>query len=497
MDAPVAAIDVGSNSLRVAVIRAGCNGSLEVIEESRAVLRLIRDVQASGRLSERSITNVLDVLRDFQAIARGASAGRTIAVATSAVRDAANSEELVRRVREALGLDLHVVSGTDEARLAFLGSVHSLPVAHGIVVDVGGGSMELVRFEDRQPVAPWTLPLGAVRLTDRFLTSDPPTQQQVRALRKHVLEQIRKADVPPLESGDALVGTGGTIRNLAKVDRAQHAYPLPRLHGYTVTKARLRGASDLLRSRKLTARAAIPGLNEDRADTIVAGALVLQAVFDALKGREIVVSGQGLREGIAFSTCSDLLPPVSTVRDAAVGETLALFAPMHLSASKRRIRILDELQRAVGGEHLPPDFSNALQTAAALLDVGRSVDYYGRHRYTESILLTHGLSGFTHREQALVCAIIRQAAQERYDPLAYRPLMTNEDRPAIARASAILMAADEIQQRIPPDAPLGIRCSRTADRLEVSMDLPHPWQDAQLLKRFERAFGIGLVITGS
>lgn len=493
MEPPVAAIDVGSNSMRVAVIRADCHGYLEVVEESRAVPRLIRDVQADGELSLRSIELVLDVLRDFQAIARGAGAGGTVAVATAAVRDATNSDELVRRVRDAIGLDLQVVSGNEEARLAFLGAVHSLPATRGMVVDVGGGSMELIRFEDRQPRESWTLPLGAVRLTDRFLTDDPPTQQQVRALRKHVLDLIRKAGIPALEADDQLIGTGGTIRNLAKVDRARHPYPLPRMHGYVVTGARLRAASELLRSRKLTSRMAVAGLNEDRADTIVAGALVVQAALDALGGREIVVAGQGLREGIALSMCAETLPDIATVRATVIARAQALFAPDRAATAKRRACILAALRGAGGTTDDGAEMVEALSVAVALLDLGRSIDYYGRHRHTESLLLERGLSAFTHREQALICAIVRQAGQERYDPLAYRPLITAEDRPALARASALLAATDEIEQRISDPTPR-VQCARTEGDLVVSVELPYRWDGGQLRKRFMRAFGFGLVI---
>jgi exopolyphosphatase/guanosine-5'-triphosphate,3'-diphosphate pyrophosphatase len=494
METPIAAIDVGSNSMRVAVIRADCHGYLEVVEESRAVPRLIRDVQSNGELSRASMDRVIDVLRDFQVIAHGAGAAQTIAVATSAVRDATNSAELVERVREALDLELQVISGLEEARLAFLGAVHSLPVERGLVVDVGGGSMEVVRFEDRRPVASWTLQLGAVRLTDRFITSDPPTQQQVRALRKHVTEQIRKAGIPPLEAGDHVVGTGGTIRNLAKIDRAQHLYPLPRLHGYTVTQARLREVSALLRTSKLAQRIAMEGLNEDRADTIVAGALVVQAVLDALQAPAIVVAGQGLREGIVIRTCSDMLPDIATLRATVLARDIERFAPDRLNAAARRAAIIDVLRTVTGG---PDDLemTEALATAAAVLDFGRSIDYYGRHRHTENLLLARGLAGFTHREQALVCALIRQAGQERYDPVAYRPLVTVEDSAALARASTLLAAADEIEQRTRDDT--AIHVSRAEDELGVTVELPHDWDGGVLRRRFARSFGLNLVVNTS
>ncbi|MGE3857297.1 MAG: Ppx/GppA phosphatase family protein, partial [Dehalococcoidia bacterium] len=179
MPVPIAAIDVGSNSVRVAVMAVSPHGSLEVIEEARAVPRLIRDVAEHGEFTPETIANLMAVLADFRRLADAAGA-EVVAVATSAARDAANGPALVERIRTELGIDLRVISGDEEAGLAFLGATHSLPVTDGVVIDIGGGSMEVVRFQDRRAAQTWTLPLGAVRLTDRFLTSDPLVTSELR-----------------------------------------------------------------------------------------------------------------------------------------------------------------------------------------------------------------------------------------------------------------------------------------------------------------------------
>ena len=490
---PVAAIDVGSNSVRIAIVALDEAACLEVVEEASVTPRLIRDVQRNGRLSDTSIDEVVMILRDFQAIARGADADPLVAVATSAVRDAANSASLVARLHDDLNIRLRVVDGAEEARLAFLGSVHNLPVERGLVVDIGGGSMEVLRFEGRQPTESWTLPLGAVRLTAEFLRDDPPSPSQLRALRDHISKAIASAGIGTMPRGGVLVGTGGTARNVAKMDRARTKYPIARLHGYEVTRDDVRGIFDLVRTRTPAERRDIPGLNEDRADIIVAGALVLQTLVESTKANGLVISGQGLREGIALDARGGRLPSVPVLRQASLNRAVARFAPAYTNDAAARGAMVS-LLREVTGFDPGNQICDALRAAAILLDLGRDVDYYNRHRQTEALTLAYGLPGWSHRELAQICAIVRQADSEKYDPVsAYRPLLEAADRDSITGASAILALADEAQRRIAPHtaAPIWEVRDRTL-RADLKID-GAPL--ATLSARLERALGLKLVST--
>ncbi|MGE0228823.1 MAG: hypothetical protein AB7I38_14870 [Dehalococcoidia bacterium] len=496
METRIAAIDVGSNSMRIAVIDTDGRAALEVVQEARAVPRLIRDVRETGRLSPDTVTRAVDVLREFLAIARTAGATEIAAVATSAVRDAANAAEVVATVRARLGLDLCIVPGEEEARLAFLGALHSLPVTEGVLVDLGGGSAEVVSFRDRAPDTLATLQLGAVRLTDEFFTGDPPAASQLRALRKHIAREIARVGLSRLKGRARLVGTGGAIRNLAKIARVRYGYPLPHLHGYALTRVRLDEITSDLAAMTRSARVAVPGLNEDRADNIVAGALVIQALLDHLRVDEIVVSGQGLREGAAIAHLHGALVPIPELRAAAVDRALARFAPDTTAAAARRGIIAT---RAASALRRPEDdVTPLLPVAAALLDLGRGIDYYNRHRHTESIILARGLDGFTHREQALLGALVRGANSERYDPVAYAPLVTEDDRAPLACASTLLHLADELEQRLPPGAfHFGLTVDTAAAEATIEADLPPGWDPSPFRKRFARAFGLNLAITSA
>src|SRR5438270_12856360 len=212
-------IDIGSNSGRVMVARVREAAHLDVLGDARSSLRLVRDVAKGGQLSTETIERTLGILRGFVAVATCAGADRTVAVATAAVREASNGEAFIERTRQELGVAVEIADGAEEAQLGFLGAVHGLPIEHGIVLDVGGGSLQLVHFRDRRMLRSWSLKLGALRLSDRFLRSDPPSRGEMRALKAHVYEFLEQAGVSPLLPDERMVGTGGTVRNLAMVDR--------------------------------------------------------------------------------------------------------------------------------------------------------------------------------------------------------------------------------------------------------------------------------------
>jgi exopolyphosphatase/guanosine-5'-triphosphate,3'-diphosphate pyrophosphatase len=176
-DRPFAVVDIGSNSGRMIVFRLREGEHLDVVEDARAPLRLARELRDSDRLGTDAIDRVIDALRDFLAVAKGAGATRMIAVATSAVRDAADGAELVERAQR-LGIQLQTIDGDHEALLGFYGAVHDLPVTSGVTFDVGGGSAELTSFRSRRLLRSWSMPLGSLRMSDRYLDSDPPTDHE-------------------------------------------------------------------------------------------------------------------------------------------------------------------------------------------------------------------------------------------------------------------------------------------------------------------------------
>jgi exopolyphosphatase/guanosine-5'-triphosphate,3'-diphosphate pyrophosphatase len=490
---PVAVIDLGSNSGRVVVLRIAPQGHLEILADGRSPLRLARDLTSKPRLTEEAIDRVVAALKDFTAIAAGSSARRVFAVATSAVREAENADRLLQRVLREAGVEVAVIDGRQEARYSFLGAVYGVNADDGILLDIGGGSMEASSFHTRQLEGSWTLPLGGLRLSAQFLRSDPPADGELSDLRDHIRTTLVEANLPQLGASDRLVGTGGTIRNLAKIDRESGYYPIPRIHGYVLTRERVADISATLRSRRSARRRLTPGLNADRADSIVGGAFATLVTMQTLGADQLIVSGQGLREGVFYDELGSSLPPVERVRQASVAALAARFASWDEGRARRRKAIALALLEALQPEARRGSIER-LEHAATLLDIGRSIDFYRRHAHAADIVTESDLAGFSHRQLALLAAIIREAGEDGSVVRSYRPLLAPADRHAVSGPGAILALADEIERRMPPRAHQPVRCVVKKREVQVTAPLYDPYRQGILGKQFRRAFGRSLVI---
>jgi exopolyphosphatase/guanosine-5'-triphosphate,3'-diphosphate pyrophosphatase len=484
-DRPFAVLDVGSNSARMIVFRLREGEHLDVIEDARAPLRLARELRSDDELGSEAIDRTLEVLRDFRAVADGAGADRILAVATSAVRDAADGPELIGRAR-AEGVPLQVIDGDTEARLGFIGAVHDLPVTSGATLDVGGGSAEVSRFSNRRLERSWTFELGSLRVSDRFLRDDPPTQGQLRHLREFVSTTLRKARVPELALGEDLVGIGGTIRNLAKIDLQRSEHPLPLLHGYELSADHLEALVERMAGLSMKRRARVGGLNPDRADSVLGGAVVIHEIMRAFDADRVVVSSRGVREGLALGGEEAALPPPPWVRTISIATLSARFATWDPQAAERRTAFATRLH-----EGLDPEARDAVREmlvhAASVLDVGRAIDYYDRFEHAAMIVNAADLGGFTHEGIGILSAILRQADDDlRLGP--YRRLVAEEDRPAVLRAATVLALADELKRRIPPSEPAVISCTWHPSAFVVEGPLPRGWHPRGVGERFRRVF---------
>jgi exopolyphosphatase/guanosine-5'-triphosphate,3'-diphosphate pyrophosphatase len=493
-DRPFAVLDVGSNSARMIVFRLRAGEHLDVIEDARAPLRLARELHTDAELGPEAIERSLEALRDFRAVAEGAGADRILAVATSAVRDALDGHLLLERARE-IGVPLQIIDGDTEARLGFLGAVHDLPVTSGATLDVGGGSAEVSRFHDRRLDRTWMFELGSLRVSDRFLDEDPPTASQLKRLRKHVGETLAEADIDGLRSNDVLVGIGGTVRNLAKIDMHRTEHPLSLLHGYELPADRLEVILDDLASKTMKRRARMAGLNPDRADSVIGGAVVLLEVMSALHGEGIVVSSRGVREGLALGGPDATVPPPRWVRTISIATLSARFATWDGNAAERRTMIATRLH-----DSLDPEARDAIREmlvhASTVLDIGRAIDYYDRFEHAAMIVTSADLGGFTHGSLGILSAILRQADDDiRLGP--YRRLIEGGDRSAVLRAATVLALADELKRRIPRERAASIACTWHPAAFVVQGPFPAGWRPRAVADRFRQVFGRQLHVRSS
>lgn len=490
----IGVVDIGSNSGRLVVYDQYESGYLNIVEDARVPLRLASDLHNDGSLGQAALELTVDALREFQSIAEGAGAERVIIVGTAAMREATNGEQFLETVRAACGMGIEIIDGHTEAKYSFLGAIHGLPVWNGYVLDIGGGSLELTRFRDRRDIASWTFPLGALRTTSEFLKGDPPTRKEIRRLERYVSRTFAEQRIPPAENGDILVGTGGTIRNIAKIDRKQRRSPIQRLHGYELPFQRVARIASTLASTDAVGRAGIPGLNSDRADSITGGATTVQVVMETLGVANLLVSGKGLREGIAFALRSMDVPDPESVKRVSVAALARRFGSWEPERAEQRVAAVSQLAVALDSES-GPEYQSLCELAAYLLDIGRSVDYYNRLSHTATIVEVADLEGFTHREITLLVAIIREADRRQANLSQYEPLLTADDAELVARCGVILLVADEIERRYPRNAEIKLKVDSRPE--SVTIDIPHisDYGVAKLADRFHRVFGRELVFS--
>jgi len=488
----VAVIDIGSNSGRVMVFECDVATNLRLLAGSRASLRLVHDVDASGALSEATMARATEALRDFKAIATGAGAPRIVCVATAAMRDATNGARFAERLYRELGIRIEIIGGLVEARLGFAGAVRGLAVSSGLLFDLGGGSAQITRFARRRLATAVSLPFGALRLSEQFLESDPPTAKQLRRLRDYVRSHLAEAHVTRLESDGRLVGTGGTLRNLAKIDQHLRRYPIGGLHGYELAVDRLGEVVDRLATTRTKRRDGIPGLSAERADSIVGGAVAIHTLAEFARAKSILVSGHGVREGLVLKLLKIAIGSPETVQEAALASLVAQFHGWRREAASRRRDVASQLQRALE-PRAPAAVAMAIDQAARVLDIGRSLDVMNRHEHVANILLGTELDGFTHHERALAAAIVRRAGDRHADVQLLARLGAVGEPGQVDRAAIILALADEIEARCSPGRRITVACA-IGRQVTLSVPLLSSWLVKDLDRRFERAFGRPLLV---
>ncbi len=441
-----AVADIGSNSARLLVVRPTDQGHLDVLADARVALRLMRDVDVAGRLSRPAQQRTTQTLQAFTTIARRHGARSVSVVATSAVRDATNRDAFVAEVQRRTGLVITVLSGEDEARLALVGAVSALPVEAGAVVDLGGGSMEVAAFARRRFRAGVTLPLGALRLGDAFLDHDPPRADEVTALREHVRNTLDTVDITNLRDAGSLVGTGGTIRALAKAARSRGAVAVNRLHGYQLRRRDVVDLVDRLGRLPSARRTSVRGISSTRAESVLGGALVVDELLALTGADSIMVSGYGVRQGVILDQMDLATLRPRQVRDASVGAVLDRLRGA--TGRSQRRRLLVSALGAILAPKLDANLLDMTSHAARLVDAGAGLDHYGRWPESANLATTADLDGFTHAELATVAAVLLCAGEVAV-PTALRR-ESGVSRAGLQAAGTLLALADDIDRRLPP-----------------------------------------------
>lgn len=445
----LAAIDVGSNSIRLSVAEYDPARGLRIIDEVKDQPRLASGIATTGELDPAAMDRALATLRRMKEVTDRRGARRIRAVATSAVREAGNGRQFVRRVKRETGIVLEVITGDEEANLSFRSVAHHFSLADGraVIADIGGGSLELIGAVNGLVELTSSLPLGAVRLTETRLTGARSTHKEVTRLRSFVRKRLKKAVNAREWAAATIIGSGGTFTNLGRMARARRGFDIGEaVHGEVVSTAEVEQLLEWLSTKTSAERAVVPGLNPLRADIILAGLAVTAELLDQVGARSLTVSGYGLREGLLLDMVGDVsaltVDPLRAMRefvDRCQGDRRHVEQVRVLA-----LTLFDRLQPVLGAH---PSERFLLEAAALLHDVGQVVSYRGHHKHSYQLILHADRISLSARDRHLVALVSRyhrkKGPSRKHEEFVR---LSEEDQAVVRRLSGILRIADGLDR---------------------------------------------------
>ncbi|MGH9530558.1 MAG: exopolyphosphatase [Terriglobales bacterium] len=443
-----AAVDIGSNSVRLKIARL-TGGRLREIHEDREVTRLGESVFRDGFLSPEAIASTVRVLRRFHRAMQKAGADTVRVVATSALRDARNSRAFLEWVRSSTGWKVEIISGLEEARLIHLGivSLTRVSASPALLMDLGGGSCELTISAGGHIRDTVSLPLGAVRLTNEFLRHDPPRKTEIRQLRGFITREIERIAGRTIRAKPKVViATSGTAESLAAVCHGLYKTKRPR--ATTVSRAQMRRIAKLLANLPLEKRRTLSGVGPRRAEIIVAGAAVYTELLERCQLPGFRYSPLGLRDGLLAQMTAEYdrgtrsRKQLESERWDSIRAAIAHYGVEMHHALKVRQSAMELFSVLKSVHRLPPEYQEWLSAAAMLYEVGDFVNRNGRHRHAYYIISHSEILGYSLQQRRIIAAIARYLGKSR--PTATdgpMQALAAEDQDCVPKASLLLRLA--------------------------------------------------------
>lgn len=478
MENKLAIIDLGSNSARMIIMKIYEDNSYKMIDQIKEMVRLSEGMGEAMTLKPRAIKRTINALGLFKKLIEVHQADQVYLMATAAVRNAKNQQMFLEKVRIETGLHFQVISGKREAYYGYLGVINTIDIADCVIIDVGGASTEVALVKNRQLKESTSFPFGAVLLSEQFLEKDKITSGMLKKLEDFIIEKFKT--VSWLEMGCHLpvVGLGGTARTFGKIDKKKIGFPLSSLHNYQLTFSAVHDIYKKVVKADYRQRRAIEGINKERADIIAGGMAPIKVLMSCLNAEELIISGNGLREGIFFDhyarTCykGKLL---ENVLHHSVNNTLKNYKvnfKHSYHVQRLALSIFDQTKLLHG---LEGKERRLLAVGALLHDIGNYVDHYNYHKHGFYLVLNSRLNGLRNRELVMCAFIVALHRDLDYKPdwREYQMLLSKDDYRIVQRLSLLVHIAEKLD-RSEYGSVEAVECSIKEDTLQMTLKASSP-----------------------
>ena len=500
----LAAIDVGTNSIRLVVAEALRDGRYRVLTEEKEAARLGKDQSLTGRLNPAAVERSLEALRRMKQIAVGYQVHELRVIGTCAIREADDGAEFCRRAKQEIDLDIEIISAEQEADLAFRSVARSfhLEGKDVAVADIGGGSTEIILASGNIVEDVCTTPLGAVRMTDLYAAGEEFSTQSYERMVAGIDRELRKHTKNVIMYPHLLIGSGGTFTSLAEMIIASKGQTGLPLRGYEITHADVGHLLDRLRKMPAKARRNLPGLSPDRADIIIAGVTIIDRLMRRFKVNRLQIHDRGVRDGLLQSMIDASLG--ATTQDPhdqqAAIERFAAGCGCDVKHSRQVAKISGALFAALHEElALALEDRRLLESAAHLQDVGYLINYEKHHKHSYHLILNSRLPGFQPHELELIANVARyhrgKEPKKKHENFSR---LSPKDQQRVRHLAAILRFAGGLDRSNTQQVQsLEVQLDRDEAAVFVAAD-EHPevdlWAARRRVEPLEKALGRTLIL---
>ncbi len=462
-------IDLGSNSARLVIVNLFADGYFMVEDELKENVRLGQDMERDGFLKPQRVTETIKTLKMFRKLCDASGVNRIIAVATAAVRRAKNQRSFLDEIQANCGIKIKVLSSEEEAVYVYRGVINTMDIPKGLIMEIGGGSTKIVYYNRRNMLNYATLPFGAVTLTGMFSDDENARPEDIsRRIEEYVTEQFKTVEwLHDVDPDAQMIGVGGSFRNLFKISKMVHKYPLDTVHNYNMDVEDFLPVYDMIKVLDLDKKKKIKGLSSQRADILPAALAVIKSFVSYMNIASFTFSGAGLREGIMFNQALPVTveKPLSDV----LGYSLLTLVKYYGCDEKHVNHVLSlsvQLFKQLRVLHkFPRQYLKVLKIAAMMHDCGMRIKFYNHQRHSCYIILNSTLYGVTHRE--IVLAAITACCHKKedinaYDWARYRDILHDDDIEIVKRLGVMLRIAESLDRSM-SGIITGINCDILGD----------------------------------